>query len=132
MKPQLNHTFDDALEYLYDGVPLFRYVYRPQTPQLESPKPYFHPLHTLAGNRVSLFRPTDHLWHHGLAMTFAELSGENFWGGRSYVRGQGYTQLANNGTQRHLAWTEIRLDEGQPHLHEELESLIAALLDRVR
>jgi len=29
--------------------------------------------------------------------------------------------LQNNGTQRHLAWTEIRLDQGRPHLHEQLE-----------
>ena len=49
MPAQLNHTYDDALEYLYDGVPLFRYVYRPRTPQRESPKPYFYPLHTLSG-----------------------------------------------------------------------------------
>jgi len=121
MRPQLNHTYEDALEYLYDGVLLFRYVYRPQTPQRESPKPYFYPLHTLSGNPVSAFRPIDHFWHHGLAMTCAELSGENFWGGPTYVRGQGYRQLQNNGTQRHLAWTEIRLDQGRPHLHEQLE-----------
>ena len=121
MHAELNHSYNECLEYVYDGVTLFRYVYRPRTPQVESPKPYFHPLHTLAGNRVSLFRPTDHLWHHGLAMTFAELSGENFWGGPTYVRGQGYQQLVNNGSQRHVAWAEIRLDEGRPHLHERLE-----------
>jgi hypothetical protein len=121
MRVQLNHIYDDALEYIYDGVPLFRYVYRPQTRQLESPKPYLHPLHTLAGNPVSNYRPTDHLWHHGLAMTFAELSGENFWGGPTYVRDQGYQQLGNNGAQCHLAWTDVRLDEGRPHLHEQLE-----------
>jgi len=71
MPAQLNHTYDDALEYVYDGVPLCRHVYRPQTPRLESPKPYFYPLRTLSGNPVSIFRPSDHLWHHGLAMTFA-------------------------------------------------------------
>jgi hypothetical protein len=121
MRAQLNHTYDDALEYLYNGVSLFRYVYRPQTPQLESPKPYFYPLHTLSGHPVSIFRPIDHRWHHGLAMTFAELSGENFWGGPTYVRDQGYRQLQNNGTQRHLAWTDVRLEKGRPHLHEQLE-----------
>jgi hypothetical protein len=54
-------------------------------------------------------------------MTFAELSGENFWGGPTYVRGRGYRPLRNNGTQRHLAWIDVRLDEGRPHLHERLE-----------
>ena len=118
---QLNHIDDNALEYAYSGVSLFRYVYRPKTLQLESPKPRFHPLHTLSGRLVSGFRPIDHPWHHGLAMTFAELSGENFWGGPTYVRGRGYRQLRNNGTQRHLAWIDARLDEGRPHLHEQLE-----------
>jgi hypothetical protein len=83
---------------------LFRYVYAPDTPQVESPRPYFHPLRTLAGDTVTIFRPHDHRWHHGLSMTSAHLSGENFWGGATYVEGRGYAQLPNNGTMRHEAW----------------------------
>jgi hypothetical protein len=47
MHAELNHSYDDAITYVYEGVTLFRYVYRPQTPQFESPKPYFHPLKPL-------------------------------------------------------------------------------------
>lgn len=83
---------------------LFRYVYAPDVPQVESPRPYFHPLRTLAGDTVTIFRPHDHRWHHGLSMTSANLSGENFWGGATYVDGRGYTQLPNNGSTRHEAW----------------------------
>jgi hypothetical protein len=83
---------------------LFRYVYASESAQVESPRPYFHPLRTLAGDTVSIFRPHDHRWHHGLSMTSANLSGENFWGGPTYVDGQGYQQLPNNGRVDHEAW----------------------------
>lgn len=91
----------------YAGCPLFCYVYLPDVPRDESPRPYIHPLYTLAGTVVTGFRPPDHRWHHGLSLTCAHLSGENFWGGPTYVRGQGYVQLPNNGTQAHLGWDEI-------------------------
>jgi hypothetical protein len=109
MKPTF-HTSHDALELRYQDQTLFRYVYNNPSWQEEislSPKPYFHPLKTLAGNEVSLFRPHDHPWHTGLAMTMAQLSGENFWGGGTYTReAQNYVQLENNGRIRHVAWLE--------------------------
>ncbi|HVL59803.1 MAG TPA: DUF6807 family protein, partial [Microbacterium sp.] len=40
-----------------DDVELFRYTYVPDTVQLESPKPYLHPIRTRSGHLVSLFRP---------------------------------------------------------------------------
>lgn len=89
-----------------NGVELFRYVCGLETETRESPRPYFHPLRTLHGAPVSDFRPPDHLWHHGLSLTCAELSGENFWGGPTYTRKNGYQQLENNGTQRHIGWNE--------------------------
>lgn len=107
MKTTLIHTFHDAIELQYQGQTLFRYVYEPDTPPLESPRPCFHPLKTLAGNEVTLFRPYDHLWHIGLSMTASNLSGENFWGGPSYVRDAGYVQLKNNGRIQHTNWREI-------------------------
>lgn len=108
---QLINTLDSHLELEHDGVPLFRYVYRPQTPSIESPRPYFHPLRTLKGKVVSGLRPHDHRWHHGLSFTCAHLSGHNFWGGPTYVRGEGYRQLENNGRQK-----QARIDVGGPVL----------------
>ncbi|MBB5803393.1 hypothetical protein F4560_003161 [Saccharothrix ecbatanensis] len=85
-----------------DGdVELFRYVYNPDTVQLESPKPYIHPLRTRAGRVVSLFRPHDHVWHKGIAWSLPHVGEENFWGGPTYVHGSFYVQLDNNGTQEH-------------------------------
>jgi hypothetical protein len=85
-----------------DGdVELVRYTYVPDTVQFESPKPYLHPIRTRAGRLVSLFRPWDHVWHKGIAWSLPVVGDENFWGGVTYVHGQGYVQLPNNGAQVH-------------------------------
>lgn len=96
--PQLIHTLDSHLDFVHDGVTLFSYVYRPQTPAIESPRPYLHPIRTLGGQIVSGFRPHDHRWHHGLSFTSAHLNGHNFWGGPTFVEGK-YEQLENHGRQ---------------------------------
>lgn len=88
----------------FDDVEVMRYVYRPSMPDTESPKPYFHPLRTLTGNIVTSYRPHDHRWHKGLQMTASHVSGQNFWGGGTYVHGSGYVDLPNNGTMRHEEW----------------------------
>lgn len=110
MTYQLTHHYHDRIAVAYDGAPLFDYVYAPQVPAFESPRPYFHPLRTLRGDIVTGFRPHDHRWHHGLSMTFAYLSGQNFWGGNTYVHGQGYIPLENSGQQRHGRWDEVTCD----------------------
>ncbi len=125
MNPQLIHVLHDHIELRYQGRPLFRYVYEPVTDPVESPKPYFHPMYTLAGNEITLFRPYDHVWHKGLAMTVAHLSGQNFWGGPTFVRDQGYVQLDNNGRIQHQAWEMIQCQEGQITLRERLTWITA-------
>lgn len=87
-----------------DGV-LAEYVHRPTDVRLESPRPYFSPIRTLSGEVVSLFRPHDHVWHKGIAWSLPVVGDENFWGGPTFVRGQGYVQLPNNGEQRHRDFT---------------------------
>jgi hypothetical protein len=111
MKTTLTHKLHDFLELDYQGQTLFRYVYEPQIAPLESPRPYFYPLKTLAGNNVAIFRPYDHLWHAGVSMTSANLSGENFWGGPTFVRDRGYVQLDNNGRIQHTRWQELSCDD---------------------
>jgi hypothetical protein len=109
---RFTHRIGEAIELAHRDQVLLRYVYAPVTLASESPKPFFHPLRTLAGNLVTIFRPHDHLWHHGLAMTMAQLSGQNFWGGPTYVRDRGYVALPNNGRIVHQAWDDLRADAG--------------------
>jgi hypothetical protein len=85
---------------------LLRYVYRPDTPAEESPRPYAHPVNSLAGETLTNFRPNDHRWHHALSFTISCLSEHNFWGGPSYRKIDGYQWRGDQGYQQHVAWIE--------------------------
>ncbi|MGO1056310.1 PmoA family protein [Crossiella sp. CA198] len=92
---------EDRLAVSAGEIELFEYVFRPAMPPFEGPKPYLHPVRTLAGDVVTAYRPHDHRWHKGIAMTATEVSGQNFWGGVTYVHGQDYVALPNVGAMRH-------------------------------
>ncbi|WP_405732563.1 PmoA family protein [Streptomyces sp. NBC_01537] len=81
-----------------------RYTYRPELPDRLSPRPYLHPLTTLGGTPVTAFMPDDHGHHLGVSMAVPDVDGRNFWGGRTYVPGQGPTELDNHGVQTHRGW----------------------------
>ncbi|MET0237883.1 MAG: PmoA family protein [Kibdelosporangium sp.] len=93
------------------GVTLLRYTYRPDITAFECPCPAFHPLRTLDGDVVTGNRPHDHRWHKGLAMTVSHLSGENFWGGVSWVPDEGYQVLPNVGSLEHRDFPEPGVEE---------------------
>jgi hypothetical protein len=98
----------DAVELMHGQQRLFRYVFQPQTPTDEAPRPYFHPVCTLRGVVVTEFQPTDHRWHHGISFTIPDLDAVNFWGGPTDVPGQGYTMLANHGSVVHVNWDAVQ------------------------
>jgi hypothetical protein len=103
----VEHTVGQAVSVIDGDVLLLRYVYRPDTKTQESPKPFFHPICTRAGNPVTLFRPHDHTWHTGLAWAIPNVGDQNFMGGPTYIRGVGYAQLPNNGSQQHSSILDI-------------------------
>lgn len=131
MSLTLSHHYNQAIDVGYAGQNLFTYVYVPDMPQNESPKPYFHPIHTLGGNELSCYRPFDHLWHKGLQMTMAHLTAgegkaQNFWGGNSYIHGTGYRQLPNNGSMVHRSWKAVDLRDDAILLAHELDWITQA------
>jgi Family of unknown function (DUF6807) len=91
---------DTEVTALAGDLELFRYVYRPGDPQLESPRPFFHPVRTLAGDVVTVHRPHDHVWHKGIALSLPNVGAENFWGGPTFRAGR-YVQDRNDGAMRH-------------------------------
>ncbi|SDE18246.1 PmoA family protein [Glycomyces harbinensis] len=121
MTLQARHDIGSSLTVLDGETPLLRYVYRPDTPQLESPKPYLSPLHARSGRQVSLFRPWDHVWHKGIAWSLPVVEDENFWGGPTYVHGKHYVQLDNNGTQLHQGIAELEADGDRVAFAHDLE-----------
>ncbi|MDS1272409.1 PmoA family protein [Lipingzhangella sp. LS1_29] len=116
----LVHEHERSLLVTHDGRELTRYVYRPWDVQLESPRPYFHPLRTLDGDLVSLYRPHDHVWHKGIAWSLANVGTANFWGGPTYLRGQGYQQLDNDGAIVHRDFDQVTTDPNRVTVGERL------------
>jgi hypothetical protein len=109
MTLSLTHVHDDRITVTHraTGTELFAYVYRPEA-AWEAPKPYLHPIRTLGGGLVTDYRPNDHRWHKGLQLTASHLSGQNLWGGNSYVHGEGYLALPERiGSMAHTGFEEV-------------------------
>jgi len=51
------------------------YVVRPELALALSPRPYLHPVRTLAGVRVTEAVPRDHPWHLGLSIAVQHVQG---------------------------------------------------------
>ncbi|MEV5467301.1 PmoA family protein [Streptomyces griseoincarnatus] len=115
------HAHGDAVGVSVGDVEILRYVYRPDPVEFESRKPYAHPVRTLGGRVVTGYRPNDHRWHKGLQMTASHVSGQNFWGGNSYVHGRGYLPLPERiGWMRHDRFSSFEVDEERFACVEEL------------
>ena len=116
---------DGSLVVSVDGVPVLTYVYRPDVAQLESPRPYLHPLVTLGGEVVTQSRPADHVWHQGLSLALPNVTAasatHNFWGGPTFVRDEGYSQLPNNGTVTHRGFTALVASDHGVEIEEMLQ-----------
>lgn len=104
----------------WEATDLFRYTYRPQVAAAESPRPYFHPVATLAGDLVTLYRPHDHLWHTGISWALSNVGSQNFWGGPTYLRDGGYQQLDNNGQMRHDSFDVLEVCDDELRFDEQL------------
>jgi hypothetical protein len=79
------------------------YVEEPDLDIRLAPRPYLHPVRTLAGTVVTDTLCYDHPWHMGASLTIADVAGVNLWGGRTFVRDEGYVWLDDHGRVRHLA-----------------------------
>lgn len=130
-------TGETALTASFGGTELFRYVYRPDDPQLESPRPYFHPVATLGGDVVSLYRPHDHVWHKGIALSLPNVGPYNFWGGVTFRAGR-YVQVHNDGTMRHESFEiavvkddAVRIDERLSWVPESAQAAVIAERRRI-
>jgi hypothetical protein len=80
-----------------DRTPVATYVDAPDVDIRLSPRPYLHPVRTLAGLVVTDEFPQDHPWHLGVSVTMQDVDGVNVWGGRTYVRDEGYIWRDDHG-----------------------------------
>jgi hypothetical protein len=107
----------NAHELRCAGRAVARYVWDPQLPPTVSPRPYLHPVTTLGGTTVTGFMPVDHLHHLGASIAVPVLNEVNFWGGRTYLKGQGPVSLDNHGRQEHHHWRHRADDRIDHDLH---------------
>jgi hypothetical protein len=87
-----------------DGTEVASYVVEPALDIRLGPRPYLHPVRTLAGVTVTDVLPFDHPWHLGASLTMPYVNGFNLWGGRSCVRERGYIWRADHGRIVHVDW----------------------------
>ncbi|MDQ0674184.1 putative dehydrogenase [Pseudarthrobacter siccitolerans] len=72
-----------------DGQEIAEYQDGSRIRAVSSPRPYLHPVRTLAGTVVTDHQPLDHVWHLGVGVALQDVDGTNFWGGRTYTREAG-------------------------------------------
>ncbi|WP_166845275.1 DUF6807 family protein [Isoptericola sp. BMS4] len=103
LQEDLHATWRDAQDGwmlgLGDDRPLARLSRGTGMPGVHSPRPSLHPVHSWSGVAMTDTSPVDHRHHYGVSMAVADVDGTSYWGGRTYVRGQGSTLLANHGRQ---------------------------------
>jgi hypothetical protein len=87
----------EMVELHVDGIRVATYVDEPALDIRLAPRPYLHPARTLGGTVVTDELPQDHPWHLGVSVTMQDVDGVNVWGGRTYVRDQGYIWRDDHG-----------------------------------
>jgi hypothetical protein len=97
---------DDVVSLWLDGQNVADYVVVPHVDLTVAPRPYLHPVRTLAGLTVTDAQPADHRWHLGASLAIPDVSGTNLWGGRTYVRGTGYAWRGDHGRIAHLEFVQ--------------------------
>ncbi|WP_460405093.1 DUF6807 family protein [Actinophytocola sediminis] len=109
----------DAGGALLEGLdlPLARYSGGTAMPQVHSPRPYLHPVRSLSGRALTEVSPVDHRNHYGVSFAVADVDGTSYWGGRTFLPGQGPTLLGNHGRQ---VSTGIDIDASGARLRESL------------
>ncbi|MFC7343549.1 PmoA family protein [Saccharopolyspora griseoalba] len=93
-----------------DGFPVAEYPDGADLPASLGPRPHLHPVRTLGGRVVTDALPEDHRWHLGFSVALQDVDNWNFWGGRTYVRDRGYTELDDHGRIEHVSFPLIRDD----------------------
>ncbi|MEV6492871.1 PmoA family protein [Actinoplanes sp. NPDC051633] len=86
------------------GTDVGTYVVEPELDIRLGPRPYLHPVRTLGGVPVTDALCFDHPWHLGASLSMADVNGWNLWGGRTFVRDEGYVWRDDHGRIVHDQW----------------------------
>lgn len=95
------------------GQQLADHVTTLRQPATSAPRPFLHPVRSLAGATVTEAGPADHPHHLGLSVAFSDINGTNFWGGSTFTAATGPMLLANHGRQLPLGWQSFESETGR-------------------
>jgi hypothetical protein len=90
---------DQPVRLQVDGREVADYVWRSDLPASTAPRPFLHPVRTLAGTVVTDARPHSHTHQLGISIAAPDIGGRNFWGGRTFVAGHGPAWLDDHGAR---------------------------------
>ncbi|GAA1761588.1 PmoA family protein [Luedemannella helvata] len=93
MVPSYSGSEPIPLRVAGGGPVVAEYVTEPVVDPQRGPRPFLHPVRTLSGVVVTDVVPEDHTHHLGVSVAMQDVNGVNLWGGRTYVRDQGYQWL---------------------------------------
>lgn len=65
-----------------------------------APRPFLDAVVSRSGTPLTVTEPTDHPHHLGVSLAIPDVNGTSYWGGRTYVRGEGSIMVPNHGRQR--------------------------------
>jgi len=122
---------DQPVRLQVDGREVASYVWRSELPASTAPRPFLHPVRTLAGTVVTDARPHSHTHQLGISIAAPDIGGRNFWGGRTFVAGRGPAWLDDHGAQRHRRWLR-HTDSALAHTLHWVDREGAALLSERR
>lgn len=94
------HRHSNAVDLRVGGAGILRYQSGSALDGRQSPRPFLHPVQTLSGTLVTDSEPPDHSHHLGISVAFSDVSGTNYWGGRTFTPADGAVLLANHGRQQ--------------------------------
>jgi hypothetical protein len=102
----MTYTDGPPVELRLGKTVVAEYVTTPRVDPLRGPRPFLHPVRTLSGTVVTDVLPEDHPHHLGVSVAMQDVNGTNLWGGRTYVRDEGYAWRDDHGRIEHTAWRE--------------------------
>lgn len=121
---------DQPVPLQVDGREVASYVWRSELPASTAPRPFLHPVRTLAGCIVTEARPHSHTHQLGISIAAPDIGGRNFWGGRTFVAGHGPAWLDDHGAQQHRRWLRHTDAELAHTLHWVDQDGVAMLSER--
>lgn len=87
---------------------------------VDGAKPFLHPLRTVGGVPLTVFQPSDHVWHRGVWFSWKYIDGINYWE-EEPVRTDGEIRSLSEGRTQVAGNEVVTLDPGRSEVTTSIE-----------